>query len=99
MHLRRLVQRLRTRSGIALLLAIGAAALVVPTLAGAFSAPVISSPIVDGVVLGPGWDGTIPYTADTSGVANFTLYRDPFSSSCSPTHALGRFCRASSLRT
>jgi large repetitive protein len=84
-HLRRLVQRLRTRSGIALLLAIGAAALVVPTLAGAFSAPVISSPIVDGVVLGPGWDGTIPYTADTSGVANFTLYRDPFSSSCSPT--------------
>jgi hypothetical protein len=82
MRLRRVAQRLRTKSGIALLLAIGVAALVVPTLAGAFSAPIISSPIVNGVVLGPGWDGTIPYTADTSGVADFTLYRDHFSSGC-----------------
>ena len=87
---RRLVRHLRSRKALAaVVLLIGAAALLIPTFAGADSAPVISSP-ADGAVLGPNnWDKTVAFTSDPAPPLSFTLFRDPNSGSCPATPAGG----------
>jgi large repetitive protein len=87
---RRLVRHLRSRKALAaVVLLIGAAALLIPTFAGADSAPVITNP-ADGAVLGPSsWDKTVTFTSDPTPPDTFTLFRDPNSGSCPATPAGG----------